>query len=305
MGRLTMMRFVRRLPAQLLRLRRPSPRVGRLLSVVAAAVFAATVVWGVTGYQSAGLEVNWPLLVAAVLLGTPLAVALNAAELRAMARAVDAEIGRGAALRASLMASAANALPLPGSVLVRGWSLREAGVDLPRIVGVQALAGATFVAVAAATTGPLIALASPAPGLVVAGGGVVLLTVLALRRRGAVARLAAVETAMVASELARLSAVVAALGLEVTPARSAGLVLAGVAAAAVGVFPAGLGLRELLAAAVGPAIALPSALAVAVSVSDRIGTSTVLAVLVAGAVAFRGLPARLPVDPQPPMRRTP
>ncbi len=295
----------RRLLDAALKLRRPGPRARRLLTAVAAAVFASTVVWGLSGYQSAGLSVNWPLLVAAVVLGTPLAVALNAAELRVMARVVDADISRGTALNASLLASAANALPLPGSVLVRGWSLREAGVDLPRIVGVQALAGATFVAVAAVTTGPLIALASPVPGLVVAIGGVVVLGVLAVRRRGAVTRLAAVEAAMVASELARLSAVVAALGLEVTLARSAGLVLAGVAAAAVGVFPAGLGLRELLAAAVGPAIALPSSLAVAVSVSDRIGTSTVLAVLLAGAVVFRGLPTRLPVDPQPPMRRTP
>lgn len=273
--------------------------------VTAVAVFAATVVWGITGYRSAGLTVNWPLLVGAVVLGTPVAIALNALELRLMARAVDAELSRPQALTASLYASAANSLPLPGSVLVRGWSLREAGVPLTRIVGIQALAGATFVAVAASATGPLIALASPAAGAVVAAGGLALLGGLVIRGRGRVARLAAVELAMVFSELVRISLVVVALGLDPSAPRAGGLVLAGVAAAAVGVFPAGLGLRELLAAAVGPAIALPSALAVTVSVSDRIGTSAVLATLVLMTTFAPGLANRLPAGPQTPIRRTP
>ncbi|MEL7157399.1 MAG: hypothetical protein AAFN30_12465 [Actinomycetota bacterium] len=295
----------RRLLDLVLRLRRPGPRTRRLLTVMAVGLFTATVVWGLAGYRSAGLAVDWPLLALAVVVGTPVALALNAVELRQMARATDAELTWSEALTASLYASAANALPLPGSVLVRGWSLREAGVPLARIVSIQAMAGATFVAVAATVTGPLIAGASPAAGAAVTAVGVVVLTGLVARGRGRVLRLAGVELAMVASELIRISVVVSALGLDPSAPRAGGLVLAGVAAAAVGVFPAGLGLRELLAAAVGPAIALPAALAVTVSVSDRIGTSAVLAVLVLTVTVAPGLIRNQPARPRIPIRRTP
>ncbi len=282
-----------------LRLRRPGPWLQRLLTAVAAVVFLAMVLWGLEGFRAAGTEVRWPLLLAALGIGTPLAVALNGAELRVMAGIVDAELGRSEALTASLYASAANALPLPGSVLVRGWSLRQAGVPLARVAAVQTLAGGTFVAVAALATGPAIALAAPTVGWPLTVAGAAALAVLARGRARAVARLGLVELAMVASEMARLSAVAVALGLDPSLPRAGGLVMAGVAAVAVGVFPAGLGAREALAAMTARATALPAAVSVTVSVTDRVGTSLVLAAMLGLALVATGAPRRLDVGAEP------
>lgn len=260
--------------------RRPGPRARRFVLAGATIVFLAIVVWGVNGYRSAGLALRPPIIVLAASVGTLLALALNAIELRIMGSAADAELTAREATIATLFASAANSLPLPGSVLVRGWSLTRKGADLATVVRIQATAGAAFVAVALALTGPILATSAPIIGLVFGSLGMAAVAGLLAWAPRYVRRLMVVEAAMVGSELARFSLVLAALGVEVTAARASGMVIANVLAVAIGVFPAGLGVREALAAVLAGATSLAAPVAVTVSVTDRVATSLVLAVLV-------------------------
>lgn len=270
----------------LARARRPGPRARGLILTVATIGFLAIVAWGVNGYRSSGLEVRLPIIILAASVGALLALALNAIELRIMGSAAEAELTTREATIATLFASAANSLPLPGSVLVRGWSLTRKGADLATVVRIQATAGATFVAVALTLTGPVLATSAPIVGLAFGTLGLAAVAGLLAWAPRYVRRLMVVEAAMVGSELARFSLVLAALGVEVTAARAAGLVVANVLAVAIGVFPAGLGVREALAAVLARATSLAAPIAVTVSVTDRVATSLVLAVLVGLAWSF-------------------
>ncbi len=267
------------------RLRRPGPRVQKLALAAGLLGFVLVVTWGVRGYSRADLEPDLTWLVVAALVGTPVALILNGIELRIIASGVDADLSRRDLVTATLFASAANALPVPGSVLVRGWSLSARGVALAEIVKVQAVAGVTFVSVALLITG-LVAMATSLAGVVLAAiGGAGLLVISRAGRRYPISRLATVEAAMVVSELGRYALVLAALGVDVTVARSSGLVLANVVSTATGVFPAGLGLREVLAGLIARTTDLASAVAVTASALDRVATSVVLGGLVLLAVA--------------------
>lgn len=270
------------------RLRRPGPRVQRILGAIGVVTFAVIVVWGVKGYRDADLEVQLWYLVLAAVVGTPLALALNALEFRTIASSVGADMTGREVVVATLFASAANSLPLPGSVLVRGWSMSQKGATLGEVVRAQAVAGMTFVAVAVFITGLIITSASRGLGLVVAvAGGVAVLLTFRLRARWPIARLLMVETLMIGSELGRYALVLFALGVDVTPARVAGLVLANVLAVATGVFPGGLGVREAFAGLLARLSDMGAAVAVTVSAADRVATSLVLAALVAVAFMLR------------------
>lgn len=277
------------------RVRRPGPRTQRLLFVVGLVAFVAIVAWGVDGYADADLEPDLGWIALAAVVGTPVALVLNAIELQVIARGVDVGLSRREAAIATLYASAANALPIPGSVLVRGWSLTTRGVGLAAVIRVQAVAGVTFVSVALLLTGGLAATNS-VTGLVPAAIGLAGLSVVAATCRGyPIGRLALVEACMVGSELGRYALVLAALGVDVTAARSGGLVMANVIATATGVFPAGLGLREVLAGLIATMTDLSSAIAVTASAVDRVATSLVLGGAVLAATAL-GAHRHLRVD---------
>ena len=282
--------------SSLARFRRPGPGARRVATVLAISLFVAMVIWGVDGYRQSGLTVRVELLVLAAVVGTPLALALNTIELRLIGRAAGVELSSREATTTTLFASAANFLPLPGSVLVRGWSLTRKGASLGDVVRVQAQAGVTFVAVSLALTGPLIATATPVVGLLVWLVGVVATAALLVTGPPHLRRLMVVEGAVVASELARFSLVLVALGVEVTMARAAGLVAANVLAMAIGVFPAGLGIREALAALSATVTMMSSTVAVTVSVADRVATSIVLALFLLTAVVLGLRPARQPTQ---------
>ena len=97
--------------------------------------------------------------------------------------------------------------------------------------------------------------------------------------RSYVARLAVVEAGMVASEVGRLLVVFAALGLSVELSGVAPIVVANATSAAIGIFPAGIGVREALAGAIAWVADTDVALTVATSTTDRLATTLMLAVM--------------------------
>jgi hypothetical protein len=72
--------------------------------------------------------------------------------------------------------------------------------------------------------------------------------------------------------------VLLALDLDVSVGQAVALTLSGVIAAATGIFPAGLGIREAVAAGIASAVSLPAAVGFVATAADRIAGLLVLAV---------------------------
>lgn len=282
---------------------RRSPRTRRLVLLAAVVLFAVV---SVASYRSLpDLDgANW-WLVAVLVLGAPsVTVAVNAAEYRTIAAALGHRVGALEAARLTVLASAANLLPLPGGVVVRTRALRRQGSTYGRALRSNAVAGVTWVAVGALVGAALVAVRGDAlPAAALAAGGVAGLAaagwLLSDAAGGAgrwLGRFVAVEGAMVAVNALRLWLAFELLGLPVEPAQAVALTGSVIVAAAIGIFPGGLGLREVLAGAIGAAVDLPAAHAVAATAADRVCSQVGLA-LIAGALVLSG--AATPEDTGP------
>ncbi len=273
-----------------------SPRGRRRLLAASAAgvVAAATWAWLHAGLSIADL--HWPALVLSLLIAAPLSLALRAAEFDVAARLAGRPVGPRRSLGVALVASAANLLPLPGSLLVTWRALTDGGSPAGRAAGAGAAPGLTWLALTGVVGGTaMIGAGAPVPGLVAVAGGIVVGTAAARLVRRLVgggrhrllAGLVAVESGWLAVSALRLSLALAALGHAVELDRVVALSVAGALTTAVGIFPAGLGLREALIAVVGTAVGLGLDVSVLVGTVDRL----VWLVFLGGAltvVAWRG-----------------
>jgi hypothetical protein len=261
----------RRVLRSLSRLRRPSRRVRSLLLLVAGTGVLIGVVLSARGLDLRLSDLRWaPLLVAAVL-ATPATIALNALELRVMAATVAAtdapRLSWLGATRATVLATAANLLPLPAGALIRIQAVRSVGASTARATTVNLAgagawvgAGLLLAGLAAVGTSTTLALTGVAIGLAaIAVAAAMVQRVATSAWVSWAARLGAVELATVVVHGLRLWLVL--LGLDVAADLRQALVLGAAAplAAAAGVFPSGLGLAEVLTALLAPVAQLPEA----------------------------------------------
>jgi hypothetical protein len=241
---------------------------------------------------------NWWALVLVGAAGPLLTIALNGAEFVIQGRVVGARIAYPEALRVSILGTAANLLPLPGSVLVRTHALGRKVTDYRRAAWATLAVGLAWLS-ATAVLVSVIQLAQQrfAIGAVVAGAGVGLGAVaFTLIRRSAppddaaavFGSLYAVEAMTALVGAARFYGILVALGLSVTANQAVALTLAGVIASATGIFPAGIGIREALSAAVSPLVGLPAAIGLLAAAADRVAGLIVLAILT-GLLLVRGV----------------
>ncbi len=234
-----------------------------------------------------GREIDWSLVALAAALVPP-GVVTNAEEFRVSARILEQTVTRRASLRVAVIASAFNILPVPGSVIVRTGALARGGATTRQAVGSTAAVGIAYVAVAVVLVGVVQVpySASSATGLVVAGSAMFAAAGLVVHRLaprestvGLVRALLTVEAVSVTVKALRLLVTLRALGFDPTFAQAASISIASVAASAIGVFPGGLGIRELLAAAIAPTVDLPAAVGLAGTAVDRLVGVAVLSVL--------------------------
>lgn len=241
---------------------------------------------GVLGWRAlpAGqrhLDVAPALLVLLVL--APLTTLLNGLEYVAIARLVGQDPPLRRALQIAVLGSAANLLPVPGAVLVRVEALRRDGTSAGRSTAASVCAALLWAAAAALVAGVALLTSNLGLSLALVAGGVVL-AVAALATgqriapdRSALGPLGVVEVGTVVVGALRLMVVGSGLGGGIGFAQGAGLGLASVAAAAAGIFPGGLGLREALSAALAPILDLPAAVGAVAATFDRLlGLPTVL-----------------------------
>ncbi len=257
---------------------------------------------------------DWGLVAIAALLVVP-GAAVNAEEYRLSARIVGQDVSVPAALRVSVIAAAFNLLPIPGSVLVRARALAKGGSSTTRAVSSTLAVGVVYLAVAVVIVAVVQAPGSPATATAALVVGLAMFVGAALVTRRladgpvgrVLARLVLVEALSVLVKAVRLHLVIEALGFEPSVVQATSLAMATVAASAIGIFPGGLGIRELLSALIAPAVDLPASVGlIGTSLERVIGLATLSVLSVAVLLATReraldadGAPTLPPAAPEP------
>ena len=199
--------------------------------------------------------IRWELIVVAGLVCVPVIVALNALEFR-----LDGPLRRTSSalleiVQITVLGSAANLLPMPGAVMVRLANLRKAGVRVtagsephrdhrPRVARHRGRARRRRAALVAHRLRARRARRSARALLTIGmrdAGAARSNRAPASRARSSSSRS---STAFVLMQAFRLFLVAAALRFDVSFAQTTTLVIAAVAAAAIGFLPSGLGARE-------------------------------------------------------------
>jgi hypothetical protein len=200
----------------------------------------------------------------------PFTSALNALEFSISARILERRVPFLEALRIALFATAANLLPLPGAAIVRVGKLKHMGAKIGGAVSSTVLMGLVWLGIALVIAGVALVARGTAPaGVLFFGGGSATLALSWFlltrhvtdpgRRRRLAAAIVGVEVLFVLMGALRLYIVLVAIRAPVEPSQALVLNVSGALAATVGIFPAGLGLREGIAAALAPLVGLKPA----------------------------------------------
>ena len=216
-----------------------------------------------------------PLLALAV--ATTLTLLLNAVEHAATARVAGGREQFLAALRVSVYGNIANLLPLPGSVVVRVQALRNRGHRGTVALGATAAVGVCWIAVSFALAGPLLVASRPllGVGLVVgalAGGVLCAAWTRRLPGERSVSlwvEIVLIEVAKVVVQAFRLHLALVALGAAPTVGQSFALGISVSVSSAIAFLPAGLGVREGIATAMGALVGLSAATSLLATLVDR------------------------------------
>lgn len=258
--------------------------------------------------------VLWPLLVL-VVVTAPLTVVCNAAEYRLIGRSLGHDVAPRKAVHVTLAATLANYLPAPGGVAVRTAALTREGTKVRSALWMNGIAALLWLGATGVLAGGVLvwspslrarAAVMVVVGLAALGIGAVSL----LKRTHDVALLSAfvaveVLVALVAGARVYLSLI--AIGDPASFGAALGVSTSTVIAAAVGIAPAGLGVREALAGTVGVAVGIPVASAVAAAAVDRVASQVGLAATaLASGLRMRDLrPGSSDGGAQPMNRQTP
>lgn len=236
-----------------------------------------------------GVQFHWWALPILILVTTPLTVLANSAEFRIMGLINGHRIAWMPAARLTVIAGAANLLPLPGGIVIRTQALRSRGSSYKHALAANAAAGIAWIGMACVAISVLflsgsrtrlVAIALAVAGILsIAGVARIMRRVVSGDSNRLLAQLVVVEAATVLVSGARIFFAFRLIGLSASAAQSVALTASQIIAAAVGIFPAGLGLREVLAGGIGSAVNLPASESISATACDRITSQASLAIL--------------------------
>lgn len=274
----------------------PLPRAARTALLVVSGI--AVVVASAWAWQSSDLradDIDWLPIVVAFAVAAPASLGLKALEFQVAARVAGQTPPARRSLDVAVVSSAANLLPLPGSLLVTVRSLSEDGTTYGRAIAASAVPGLVWLAITGIVGGTAIGIeGTPVLALVVVLAGVAAAVGAGLLFRSSApatgrARLfgaiLAVEAGWLGVSAFRLGLTVTALGVSIDPTQAVALSVAGALTVAIGFFPGGLGVREALIAGLAPLIGLPFDTGILLGSLDRVIWLAFLA-LAAGALAL-------------------
>lgn len=237
----------------------------RALLLGAVAFLVAGVALALRSQPGVLRDLSWPPAAVVLLVGFPATVLLNAAGFALSGRIVGRRIALLQAVEISVIGSAANLLPLPGAAVTRIAALRGLDVSLREGTSATFLIALIWMGAAAVWGGAwLVALGSPlVGGASLLGGAAALAAGTTGTARAGGWRVAAwalaAESGLVLTDALRTWLCLDALGSAASFGQASALTIAGAAGSVVGVVPAGLGIREGVAAALGPLAGLPAA----------------------------------------------
>jgi hypothetical protein len=279
--------------------RRAEPLPARWRNSILAVAAVGVAIVSVWAWRSSGLSVDdleWVPIAALFAVAAPLSLGLKAAEFDVAARIASQRPSVRRSFDVAVVSSAANLLPLPGSLIVTVQSLSTSGSTYGGALAASAVPGLAWVGLTGIAGGIGIAVAGPPLlGVAVMGAGIIAgaiaarLFVATAPVEGRVtlaARIVGVEVGWLAVSALRLGLAVVALGETVDLPQALALSVAGALTVAIGFFPSGLGVREALLAGLSPLIGLELDIGVLIGTVDRIVWLVFLAV-VAGAFSLR------------------
>ncbi|MEL0284439.1 MAG: hypothetical protein VW964_07715, partial [Ilumatobacter sp.] len=259
--------MLQRMQALLERRAQPLPdRYQRPLLAIATVALIVAMAWA---WNRAGLTVDdlsWKSLVALALIAAPASLLLKAAEFIVAARIAGQQPGPRLAMETAVVSSAANLLPLPGSLLVTVKALADGGAGYGGAVAASAVPGIAWLGITGVVGGSALVIeGAAAVGLIVLIGGLVAFvgagavfhsTGPSNGRPALVLAILLVETGWLAVSGLRFTLAAAVIGVDLTLPQALALSVAGAITVAIGFFPGGLGVREALIAALSPLIGL-------------------------------------------------
>ena len=269
----------------------------RWLLVGATVVFVLGSAFALTRLDIRLHDLNLVAVVVLVVVGVPAAAAATAVEYWYSARVVHHPINARHAISVTLTATAANLLPLPGGSLVRIHGLHQKGARVGAAFSATLGMGLVWVGVATvAGVVPLLFHEAFLAALAFFAGGIIVLIAgwAALRRAtpdgdgwrwfiGAVA----IEVVSVLVGTTRTLLALMAIGVSAGFGEALVLTISAALAAAIGIFPSGLAIRELIAAALAPLVGIEPAAGFLAASVVRVVDFAVYAVF-AGVVAVTG-----------------
>lgn len=255
-----------------------SPNARPLLLALGAVLFLGTGIFAYSNLPDAPSQPAWHLLALVALGFAPLTAVLSGVEYRLTARMVGADTSWRKALEISVASSAANLLPLPGSYLLRTAALRTAGADRRSSLSAPLSVGLAWVGIGGILGGSWLVVTEPtlfAALMLLLGIGLLWLSAATAphedtRSVVALRLIWLVEVTMTTVAGLRFFFVLVAFGFDVSIGQALALATSGILATAVGIVPGGLGLRELLAGAFAPLVALSASVGVLAAIVNRI-----------------------------------
>jgi len=259
------------------------PAVRRVIIWIAVLALLAGLVLAIRSQPDLLTDLSWPPIIAILLLAIPLVIGLNVVEYSLSGRMLGRRIGPLDSLEIVVVGAAANMLPIPGSTLVRMAALKAAGAGFGQGAMAVGLVFLVWLAVSAIYSGLWILLAGALwIGLVCVAAGLVMLALVVggatrlERGQPTISWVVLVRIALVFVEGGRFYLTFLAFGIDASFAQSSAFVVTGVLGSALSVVPAGLGLRETIAAALGPVVGIAAATGFLAAALNRVLDMTVV-----------------------------
>lgn len=260
-------------------------RQRRIALVIAAFVFLVGGAFAIARLEIDASSIRWNRFVLLVLTGVPLTAIGKALEYDLSARLLGHRPTFRDSMTISVMSTAANLLPIPGSFLVRTEALHRMGSARSRAAASTLSIALLWIGSASAISGVILTTRTSLGAVVFLAAGVVALLAAFFtgrrhsqdprRRNRLLLAGTALEIALLSVAAYRLLLAIDALAIPIGWTQAFVLTLSGVLASAVGVFPGGLGLREGLAALLAPLVAIPSSAAYVGAAIDRVAGAVV------------------------------
>jgi hypothetical protein len=259
-----------------------NPRVRRAILLVAVLGFAAGIVVSIRAQPDLFSDLYLSPLLLVVVIVIPAIVLLNAYEFLLSARLIGRRIALGSALETTIIGGVANMLPLPGGYIVRVAALKAAGADLKHGISTTLFVTLIWFGVAFAYAGAWILILGKTlvgAAFLVGGAGVLVgslvVTLRLLKQWQVPTQIIATKLVILLLDAFRNLLCFWALGADGSFAQASALAVSNVLGSMVSVVPAGLGVREAIAAAIAPIVGLAaSSTFLALSLGRLLGLAT-------------------------------